>query len=293
MSRWMKPENRCRYDRQGRVALRRALAACMLAVALGVSGAASALSESPQGCCRNDADIARWHKNADRLYAQFRAREAINELRKILSVDQSNFEALVKIARAYIDVGDNIPENGADWKDRKLKEYKAAEDYSRRAIQVDPNSTWGHFWLAAALGNAAILSPVPRQLEIANEIRGRIEKAIALDPQNGFAYHAYGVWHRKVAEIGGASRVLAPVLYGQAVPSGSLDKSVEYLSKAVELNPQLIVSRLELARSHVARGEWEPARTLLRSIPELPVQFSDDARHKRQAAQMLAEIQDR
>lgn len=293
MSRWMKPENRCRCDPQGRARLRRALAACVLAAALGASAAASALSESAQGCCPNDAEIARWHKNADRLYAQFRAREAINELRKILSVDQSNFEALVKIARAYIDVGDNIPENGADWKDRKLKEYKTAEDYSRRAIQVDPNSTWGHFWLAAALGNAAILSPVPRQLEIANEIRGRIEKAIALDPQNGFAYHAYGVWHRKVAEIGGASRVLAPVLYGQAVPSGSLDKSVEYLSKAVELNPQLIVSRLELARSHVARGEWEPARNLLRSIPELPVQFSDDARHKRQAAQMLAEIQDR
>ena len=293
MLRWTKPENRCRCDRQGRALLRLGLAAWVFAAALAPGAAASALSESGQGCCRNDAEIARWHKNADRLYAQFRAREAIAELRKILSVDQGNFEALVKIARAHIDVGDNIPENGADWKDRKLKEYKAAEDYSRRAIQVDPNSTWGHFWLAAALGNAAILSPVQRQLEIANEIRGRIEKSIALDPQNGFAYHAYGVWHRKVAEIGGASRVLAPVLYGQSVPSGSLEKSVEYLSKAVELNPQLIVSRLELARSHVARGEWEPARTLLRSIPELPVQFSDDARHKRQAAQLLAEIHDR
>ena len=112
-----------------------------------------------------------------------------------------------------------------------------------------------------------------RQLELADEIRAGLEKAIELDPKNGLAYHAYGVWHRKVAEIGGASRVLAPVLYGQSVPTGSLEKSVEFLKRAVELNPTVIVSRLELARSHVAREEWEPARVLLRSIADLPIQI--------------------
>ena len=244
-------------------------------------------------CCRQDVDIARWHKNADRLYAQFRPREAIRELQKILEVDGRNFEALVKMARAYIDVGDMIPETGANWKERKLKEYAVAEDYARRALKVDPNSTWSHFWVAAALGNSAMVSPISRQLELANQIRGEIEKAIALDGKNGLAYHAYGVWHRKVAEIGSASRVFASVLYGQSVPAGSLEKSVEYLKKAVELNPTFIVSRLELARSHIAREEWEPARVLLRSIPDLPIQFSDDAKHKKQAAQLLAETNGR
>jgi hypothetical protein len=138
-----------------------------------------------------------------------------------------------------------------------------------------------------------MVSTVARQLELANEIRTQVERAIELDSKNGLAYHAYGVWHRKVTEIGGASRVLAPVLYGQSVPTGSLEKSVEYLKRAVELNPTFIVSRLELARSHVARAEWEPARVVLRSIPDLPIQFSDDSKHKRQAAQLLAEIKDR
>jgi Tfp pilus assembly protein PilF len=77
------------------------------------------------------------------------------------------------------------------------------------------------------------------------------------------------------------------------VPTGSLEKSVEYLKRAVELNPTFIVSRLELARSHVARAEWEPARALLRSIPDLPIQFSDDNRHKQQATQLMTEIRDR
>jgi tetratricopeptide (TPR) repeat protein len=271
-----------------------------LCVALGIffvtagtahSAAMTALGET--GCCRRDTDVERWHKNADRLYAQFRPREAVGELQKILEVDSRNFEALIKMARTYVDIGDMISEVVADWKQRKAEDYAIAEGYARRAIKVDPGSTWSHFWLAAALGNVAMVSPVSRQLELAGEIRAHIEKAIALDRKNGLAYHAYGVWHRKVAEIGGASRVLASVIYSRSVPTGSLEKSVEYLKRAVELNPGVIVSRLELARSYVAREEWEPARELLRSIPDLPIQFSDDNKHKRQAAQLLTEINDR
>lgn len=278
-----------------RTILQIGLAATLFLIPQSGAGAAElgATPETGPGCCRRDADIARWHKLADRLYAQFKPAEAIRELQKILEVDGRNFEALVKMARAHIDIGDTIAENGDNWKERKLKEYQTAESYARSAIKVDPRSTWGHFWLAAALGNAAIVSPVARQLELAEEIRAEIERALALDPRNGHAYHAYGVWHRKVAEIGAASRVFASVLYGQSVPQGSLEKSIEYLKKAVELNPTIIVSRLELARSHVAREEWEPARALLKTIPDLSIQFSDDAKHKRNAAQLLAEINDR
>jgi tetratricopeptide (TPR) repeat protein len=242
------------------------------------------------GCCKDD--ISRRHKMADRLYSQFRPKEAAAELHKILEVDSRNFEALVKLSRAYIDIGDSIPENGGDWKNLKLREYISAEEYARKAVQVDAQSAWGHFWVAAALGSIAMVSPVAKQVELAGEIRSNIERAIALDPRNAPAYHVYGVWHRKLAEIGSASRVMATVLYGQ-VPAGSLEKSVEYLRKAIDLNPTAIVSRLELARTHAARGEWEAARALLRSIPDLPIRYSDDAKHKKQAALLLAEIRDR
>ena len=249
-------------------------------------------SDAPesQGCCRSE--IARWHKDADRLYSQFRPKEAAAELQKILAVDSRNFEALIKLARAYIDIGDMASENDGEGRERKLKQYFLAEEYARKAAQVDPQSAWGHFWVAAALGSIAMVSPVAKQVELAGEIRRNVERAIALDPRNGPAYHVYGVWHRKLAEIGGASRMVASVLYGQ-VPAGSLDKSVEYLQKAVEFNPTVIVSRLELARTHVARGEWEQARTLLQSIPDLPVRFSDDGKNKKHAALLLAEIKDR
>jgi tetratricopeptide (TPR) repeat protein len=251
-------------------------------------------NEHSQGCCRHDgAELVALLKNADRLYQQFKPKEAAAELQKVLQVDARNFEALVRMARAHIDIGDSIPEQDSNWKERRIKEYAVAEDYARRALKVDPQSTWSHFWLAASVGSAAVILPVAKQIELSGQIRDAVERSIALDGKNGLAYHIYGVWHRKMAEIGRTSRVFASVFYGSSPPEGSLEKSIEYLKKAVALNPSVIVSRLELARTHVAREEWPPARTLLRSVAELPIQFSDDAKHKQKAEQLLEEIKER
>src|SRR5258706_238944 len=242
---------------------------------------------------KSSAEIAQLQKNAERLYFQFKPREAAAELQKILQADARNFEALTKLARAYIDIGNAIPENGSNWKERKLKEYSAAEDYARKALKLDPNSTWSYFWVAASVGSVAAVAPVAKQVELSGEIRDAVEKSLALDPKNGAAYHLYGVWHRKVAEIGGASPMLAPGVFGKSVPQGSVEKSIEYLKKAVALNPTYIASRLELARSYVAKKEWPAARTMLKSIPEIAVQYSEDAKNKREAEELLEELKDR
>jgi tetratricopeptide (TPR) repeat protein len=244
--------------------------------------------------CRNDSvEIAQLHKTADRLYAQFKPKEAANELLKILRADPQNFEALIKLSRANIDLGDMIPESASDWKERRLKDYQTAEDYARRAIKANPNSTWGYFYLGASLGLTAVVSPVARQVELAEEIRLALEKSLALDANNGFAYHAYGVWHRKIAEIGKMSRVFASVLYGRSLPQGSMEKSVEYLKKAIALNPTVIVSRLELANTYMAMEDFPAARSMLSSIRNLPVKFSDDAKHKQKAQELLEEVASR
>lgn len=255
--------------------------------------AADAAEDRKAECCQRDnPQIARWQQNADRLYALFKPREAAGELHKVLQIDGENFAALIKLARAYIDIGDGVAENANDSKERKIKEYSKAEDYARRAVKVDPSSTWGYFWVAASLGNIAMVSSVEKQLDLAGEIRDAIEKSIARDPQNGLAYHIYGVWHRKLAELGQGRRILAGVFYGRSPPSGSLQKSIEYLKKAVALNPTVILSRLELARSYIAVQDFADARAMLKSIPALPIQFSDDAKHKDESAQLLQEIKD-
>ena len=248
------------------------------------------------GCpnCSNDGSpVSRSLQKADELYAAFKPKEALAELLKVLDSDPQNAEALSKIARVYIDFGDEIPESTPDWEAKRLKQFQIAEQYARKAVKADPSVVWGHFYVAVSLGSIATVSPVAKQIDLAGEIRSAIEKAIAIDPQNGFAYHVYGVWHRKMAEIGKMSRMFASVIYGRSVPTGSMEKSIEYLNRAVTLNPTVITSRLELARSYIAVENWSSARSFLISIRGLPVQFSDDAKNKQKAEQLLEEIKGR
>jgi tetratricopeptide (TPR) repeat protein len=247
------------------------------------------------GCprCVNDGSpTSQSLQKADELYADFKTKEALAELLKVLQIDAQNTEALSKIARVHIDFGDGIPESSPDWQAKRLKEYQTAEDYARKAVKSDPDSTWGHFYVAASLGKIAMLSSIPKQIDLSREIQSEVERSIALDPENGFAYHVYGVWHRRMAEIGQMSRVAASVFLGRSVPKGSMEKSVEYLNKAVSLNPKVISHRLELAKTYIAMENWQLARNSLKTAEELPVQFSDDRLHKTEAQRLLQEIKD-
>ena len=248
------------------------------------------------GCphCINDGSaISRSLQKADELHAALKPKEALVELLKVLDRDPHHAEALSKIARVYVDSGDMIPEATPDWEAKRLKQYQTAEQYARKAVKADPNLAWGYFYVAASLGSIAAVSPVATQIDLAGEIRGFVEKTLGLDPQNGFAYHLYGVWHRKMAEIGKTQRVLAAVIFGRSPPHGSVEKSIEYLKKAVSLNPTVIVSRLELARSYITVENWSSARNSLVSIRDLPPRFSDDPIHKQKAEQLIEEIKER
>lgn len=248
------------------------------------------------GCpnCNNDgSEISHLLQKADDLYAGFKPKEALSELLKVLQLDPQNHEALSKVSRVYVDFGDMILETAPDWQGKKLKQYLIAEDYARKAVKADPDGTWGHFYVAASLGKIAIQSSVSKQIDLAKEIRVEVEKAIALDPQNGYAYHIYGVWHRRMAQIGQMSRLLSVAVLWRSVPKGSLETSVEYLKKAVSLNPTVISHHLELARTYAAMGKWQLARNSLKTAQELPIQYSDDPLNKREAQQLLQEIRDR
>lgn len=248
------------------------------------------------GCphCKNDgSEISRLLQEADGLYADFKSKEALKKLLKILELEPQNHEALAKLSRVYVDLGDMVPESGPDWREKKLEQYLIAEKYARKAVKADPEGTWGHFYVAASLGKIALQSSIPKQIDLSREILREVETAIALDPQNGFAYHVYGVWHRKMAEIGQMKRIVASVVLWRSVPHGNMEKSAQYLRKAISLNPAVISHYLELARTYAAMGKWELARSSLRSVQELPIQYSDDPLNKREAQQLLQEIKNR
>jgi tetratricopeptide (TPR) repeat protein len=263
----------------------------------GVAAAAAAQqSVGRVGCpqCVNDgSEISNLLQQADSFYATFKTREALQALTRVLQLDPNNFEALAKSARGHIDIGDLIPPSDPAARDKKLKEYRTAEDFARKAVKIDPQSTWGHMYVAASLGKVASQSSVTQQIDLSGEIKTEADKAIEADPQNGFAYHILGVWHRRMAEVGHTSRMLASTFLMRTIPKGDLNTSVEYFKKAIAFNPDVISHYLELAKTYISLGKFDLARASLKTSLAKPIQFSDDDNHKKEAEKLLKEISDR
>lgn len=267
-----------------------------LSCALPAPGAWAQRSMGRVGCphCVNDgSEVSLLLQQADALYIAFKTKEAMQALSRVLQLDPNNYEAMSKTARGYIDLGDMIPETEANWQEKRVKQYATAEEFARKAVKVDPKATWGHFYVAASLGKIATLSSVSKQIDMAAEMRSELEKAIEADPQNGFAYHVYAMWHRRMAEVGGMSRFLASAFLSRSVPEGNLTTALEYHKKALALNPTVISHHLELGKTYITVGKFDLARAELKSSLTLPIQFSDDANHKKEAEKLLREIGDR
>lgn len=225
----------------------------------------------------------------DRYYAQFNDEKALEEYQKAVSLEPENYEALWKLARALIDVADALPPQDKETPARQKKMYSQAEEYAQRAIKVNPNDTWGHFFLSAAMGKRALMLGKKEQIEMSKQIRAEIEKALELDPNNDLAYHALGRWHRRMAEIGGVKRALGGLLYGD-IPKGSFEEAEKCFKKAIEIRPNYTNHYLELGRTYLAMDRKELARQALEKCLACPITTSKCELYKKEASEELAKL---
>jgi tetratricopeptide (TPR) repeat protein len=225
----------------------------------------------------------------DEYYQNFADQKALDEYLLALKIEPNNYEALWKACRSTIDVGDliNPKEKGA--KEKQKSVYKEAETYARKAVGINANDTWGHFYLSAAMGKHALLLGKKDQVAMSKEIKIEIEKAIELDNTNDGAYHALGRWHRRMAEIGGAKRLLGNIFYG-GIPKGTFEESEKYLKRAVELKPDYVNHRLELGRTYVSLKKYNLAAQEFQKCIDLPKSSSKDEMYKEEAREELKDI---
>lgn len=236
------------------------------------------------------AQTAEEHLRAgDQYYAQFDDNKALEEYRLAVQLDPNNYEALWKTSRALIDVADALPAKDPTTPAKQRKMYAEAEDFARRAIQANPDDTWGHFFLSASMGKRLLLLGKKEQVQMSRQVKAEIEKAIELDPTNDLAYHALGRWHRRMAEIGGVKRALGGLLYGD-IPRGTFEESEKYLKKAIELRPDYSNHYLELGRTYLAMGKKEQAAECFQKCLDSPVTTSKCELYKQEAAEELAKL---
>lgn len=221
-------------------------------------------------------------KKGDEFFAQKKDAEALEAYVAAAQADPKNYEAAWKACRSMIDMGDLTDLKAKGGEDKQKKYYKDSESYARKAVALNPNDTWGHFYLSAALGKYALMLGKKDQIAMSREIKTAIEKAIELDPTNDLAYHALGRWHRRIAEIGGAQRLFGSILFGK-IPKGSFEESEQALKKAAELKPDYLNHHIELARTYMALDKYKEAVIEFQKTIDLPASTSKDPDYKKEA----------
>ena len=104
-----------------------------------------------------------------------------------------------------------------------LECLKRAEDFALRAIAADPRLVEGHIEYVIALGfESRLIGLIQAHFKgYAEKARQHIEAALAIDPENPWAWAALGNWNIEIAQDGGAA--LARLIYGATVREGLAD----------------------------------------------------------------------
>lgn len=261
------------------------LAVLVIAAAGGLYAQATAAApqaETP----KTAADLI---KAGDDLYVKFDDAGALVQYEQAAKLEPTNYEALWKTSRAYLDAGDRMNPKNKDEEAKQIKLYLTAEDYAKKAIKVNPNDTWAHFCNSAAMGMHALQLGKKQQIAMSKEIKTEIDKAIELDPKNDLALHAMGRWQRRMAEIGGVTRFFGGIIYGK-IPKGSFEEAVKDFQKAIEIKPNYSNHHLELGRTYLLMKKKDLAAKEFQIAIDAPILTSKCADYIEEAKAELAKL---
>jgi tetratricopeptide (TPR) repeat protein len=195
------------------------------------------------------------------------------------------FGALWRLARVESELGEDA--KGED--QRRL--VSSAVEHARAAVKAAPDSALGHVWLSVALGRQALKEGPKTRLALSREIKSEVDRAIAIDPGIGRAYHVRALWNRKIASLNVFERMAASTVLGGVPEGASMQNAVNDLKKAIELEPEYVNHRLELGRTYMSLKRWAEARhELERAIALPPTSNARDPRYQQEARELMSKL---
>ena len=232
----------------------------------------------------NDPKFSQAISIGDVAYKKFDNRAALANYSRAVEIDSSNYEALWKLARAYVDVGMVLP------KKEQAEHYAAGEKLARRCARFYPDSANGHFFIAVALGRVALHEGGKRKIQISKEVKAAAERALRADPKHDGAMHVLGRWNYELADLNFIERTVAKIVFGGLPTGASYEQAEKYFMQAVTLGPEKPAHHFELARTLLKLNRHTAARQHLKQCIALPEVFWDDAQHQLAARKLLEKL---
>ena len=172
-----------------------------------------------------------------------------NDLKQLLEAkaqDSSDPKLLMQLAGLYLEIGEELYTE----KPRKLAAFEKGARLAKRAIELDDKNAEPHYLYAANLGSAADTKGVAASLMALDDIKAHTKRALELQKDHVAALHMAGMMLEELPQFLGGNQAVA----------------LDYLKKAVSLDPSYSHARLDLAKMYVKRRDQESAKRELQAI---------------------------
>jgi tetratricopeptide (TPR) repeat protein len=209
-----------------------------------------------------------WLVVGDSLLDALDPEGALEAFRAAYLAEQS-YAATWKFANAQVEVAKQL--EGADQTDLRDSLYSVARLYADAAVQIDSLDAEGHFTVSLVLGRLSRTRGGKERVRFAEVIYDAASKAVELDPSHDGAHHVLGAWHAEVKRLSGLTRFFAKTFFGAGFfDRASWEASVRHLERSVELRPDYLYHRLELAEVYLDLERPDDARAQLEALVNLP-----------------------
>ena len=215
----------------------------------------------------------------DKEYVAMNAPAALAHYEEAIKQDLKSYEALWKASRSAVDLG------SFERDDKKREsDFKSAELYARRAVEVNPGDAEGHFNLARALGKNALTQGPRARIKYATDVRAHALECLKINPKHPGCLHVMGMWNAEVMRLNGFTRMMAKnLLGGKVFSSANWSDAKRYMEESVANEPDRITHHVDLAGVYRDTGDKAKARAEYQAAMKLPNRDYNDRHFKAEA----------
>ncbi len=227
-------------------------------------------------------------KDGDKFTEEFNNQKALDTYLKADKMFPDQWEVKWRISRAYIDIGEHMPEKTDEQKDAQLAFYQKALSYAESSVKLAPDQSITYIRRAVANGRIALFKGVFSVGGIVTQVKEDCEKAIKLGNGGNYvqslAHYVLGRTHAKVSEKWAPARAVLGLGWAD------LEIGIKELKKSTELYPNFRMFYLDLGKAYIEDGQDDKAKEVLNKLINSPKKDEDDDKFLSEAKQLLKEL---
>jgi tetratricopeptide (TPR) repeat protein len=227
-------------------------------------------------------------EEGDQYTEEFNNQKALDTYLKADKLYPNNWEILWRISRAYVDVGEHMPEKTDEQQDAQLVLYQKAFDYADKSVKLAPDKSVTYVRRGIANGRIALFKGVFSVAGVVNSVKEDCEKAIKLNSGENYVialgHYILARTHAKISEKWAPARAVLGLGWADN------EIAITEFNKAINLFPNFRMFYLDLAKSYIREDEYQKARDVLKKVIDSPKKDEDDDQRVTEAKKLIEEI---